>query len=224
KFQPFIYTTEPYPEDGCLVPRTIRGRETASYLSYIVDNYDILPTYSLFIHAKSEQWHNDILGGKTADTLRSLRLEHVRANGYTNLRCAHDPGCPIAINPLSPTDQDVFNNDPRAYFADYYMELFDVSREQVPEHIGNVCCAQFAVSKDRILQRPKADYERMLHWAGKKHEHLDDFGVGWVFEKLWHIVFGMDAINCPQYDQCRCDNYGWCGPLASGKVLRPTYE
>jgi hypothetical protein len=22
----------------------------------------------------------------------------------------------------------------------------------------------------------------------------DNFGVGWVLEKLWHIIFGMDAV------------------------------
>ena len=27
--------------------------------------------------------------------------------------------------------------------------------------------------------------------------------------------------SCPNYEQCRCDLYGWCGPLASGETLRP---
>lgn len=194
EFRPFIYTTEHPPEPGCLIPRTSRGRETASYLSYILDNYDTLPTYSLFIHAGSEQWHNDILGRKTADVIKALRFEHVQANGYTNLRCSNDPGCPIGVNPLDPSEQDVLNKDTRAFFAEIYMELFGVLHEQIPAHIGNVCCAQFAVTRDRIRDRPKADYERMLHWVSKNHEHVDDFGVGWVFEKIWHIVFGMDAI------------------------------
>lgn len=25
--------------------------------------------------------------------------------------------------------------------------------------------------------------------------------------------------SCPRFEQCRCDVYGWCGPLPSGEVL-----
>lgn len=73
------------------------------------------------------------------------------------------------------------------------MDLFDVTREQIPQHIGNVCCAQFAVTRARILQRPRSDYERMLRWVEDTTEV--DFGIGWVFEKVWDIVFGMEAIK-----------------------------
>jgi hypothetical protein len=191
-FRPFIYSVDSSVEPGCLAPRSRRGRETAPYLSYIIDNYDSLPEYSIFIHAKDEQWHNDI-GSKTADTLRSLRFQHINGTGFVNLRCSLSPGCPLGVNPLDPTEQDIRNKDTRAFFAEIYMELFEVPRERVPRHIGNVCCAQFAVTRARILQRPKSDYERMLRWAD--HTQEGDFGVGWVFEKLWDIIFGMDAIK-----------------------------
>ncbi|KAG9529736.1 hypothetical protein KCU93_g3148, partial [Aureobasidium melanogenum] len=220
-FRPFIYSLDPSVEPGCLAPRSRRGRETAAYLSYIIDNYDSLPEYSVFMHAKDEQWHNDVLGQKAADTIKALRFQHINATGFANLRCTLFPGCPLGVNPLDPTEQDILNKDTRAFFAEIYMELFDVTREQVPRHIGNVCCAQFAVTRTRILERPRSDYERMLSWADQSRE--GDFGVGWVFEKVWDTVFGMDAINCPNYEQCRCDMYGWCGPLASGEVLKPSF-
>ena len=191
-FRPFIYSVDSSVEPGCLAPRSRRGRETAPYLSFIIDNYDSLPEYSVFIHAKDKQWHNDI-GSKTADTLKALRFQHINATGFVNLRCSLNPGCPLGVNPLDPTEQDTRNKDTRAFFAEIYMELFDVPRERVPRHIGNVCCAQFAVTRARILQRPRSDYERMLRWADRTQE--GDFGVGWVFEKLWDIIFGMDPIK-----------------------------
>ncbi|THZ13665.1 hypothetical protein D6C89_10426 [Aureobasidium pullulans] len=218
-FRPFIYSMKSPAEPGCLTPHSRRGRETAPYLSYIIDKYDSLPDYSIFIHSKDEQWHNDILGTKSADTIKALRFEHINATGFVNLRCALNPGCPLGVNPLDPTEEDIRRKDTRAFFAEIYMELLDVTRDQVPRHIGNVCCAQFAVTRARILRRPKGDYERMLRWVENSHEV--DFGIGWVFEKLWDTIFGMDAINCPNYEQCRCDLYGWCGPLASGETLRP---
>ncbi|KAI5270548.1 hypothetical protein E4T47_06066 [Aureobasidium subglaciale] len=219
--RPFIYSVESSIEPGCLAPQSRRGREVAPYLSYIIDNYDSLPDFSIFIHSKDEQWHNDVLGQKAADTLKALRFDHINAVGFVNLRCTLFPGCPVGVNPLDPTETDIRNKDTRAFFAEIYMELLNVPREQVPRHIGNVCCAQFAVTRTRIQTRPKSDYERMLKWADQSREV--DFGVGWVFEKLWDIIFGMDAINCPNYEQCRCDLYGWCGPLASGEVLIPKY-
>lgn len=167
-FRPFIDSMKSPAEPGCLTPHLRRGRETAPYLSYIIDNYDSLPGNSIFIHSKDEQWHNDILGTKSAE-------------------------CPLGVNPLDPTEEDIRRKDTRAFFAEIYMELLDVTRDQVPRHIGNVCCAQFAVTRARILRRPKSDYERMLRWVENSHEV--DFGIGWVFEKFWDTIFGMDAIK-----------------------------
>ncbi|KAL4986593.1 hypothetical protein BDW68DRAFT_162901 [Aspergillus falconensis] len=217
---PFIYSTDERPDPRLLLPRTTRGREATAYLSYIVDHYDKLPPYSLFIHSNINQWHNDLFGPFTSNALRNLRLEAVDAMGYVNLRCQHDPGCPTSVHPWSPTQIDIEKNDIRAFFPEVYQTIFDVSAEQVPEHIGNVCCGQFAVSRERIQQRPRRDYERMLKWAAET-ERTDSFGVGWVYEKIWHIIFGMEVIYCPRYEQCRCDVYGWCGPLAdTGETLQ----
>lgn len=145
-----------------------------------------------FVHAGAEQWHNDILGPRTSTILQNLRLDRVAERGYVNLRCTHDPGCPVGVNPHEPTQIDIDAGDIRAYFVSVYMQLFGVEKEQVPQHIGGVCCAQFVVSRKRVLERPKKQYEAMLDWAINGKE-TDSFGVGWVFEKVWHIVFGMEA-------------------------------
>ncbi|KAK9625591.1 hypothetical protein V6000_007092 [Aspergillus fumigatus] len=216
---PFIYTTDRKPVPHLLVPHTTRGREAAAYLSYVVDFYDQLPPYTIFIHSNQDQWHNDLFGPKTNVALRNLRFEAIAAQGYVNLRCEHEPGCPTNVHPWSPTQIDIDKKDIRAYFPQVYQTLFGVGKERVPEHIGNICCAQFAVSRERILQRPKRDYERMLAWAAET-DLTDSFGVGWVFEKVWHVVFGMEDIYCPRFEQCRCDVYGWCGPLANGETLQ----
>ncbi|KAL4939350.1 hypothetical protein BDV06DRAFT_199100 [Aspergillus oleicola] len=218
---PFIYSTDDEkPDPRLLIPRTTRGREATAYLSYIIDHYESLPPYSIFIHSNINQWHNDLFGPFTSPALRNLRLEAVDAMGYVNLRCQHDPGCPTSVHPWSPTQIDIDKNDIRAFFPEVYQTILGVEANQVPEHIGNVCCGQFAVSRERILARPRTDYERMLKWAAET-ERTDSFGVGWVYEKIWHIIFGMEVIYCPRYEQCRCDVYGWCGPLAgTGETLQ----
>jgi hypothetical protein len=190
---PFVYTTERSPEFGLLVPPTIRGREASAYLSYVIDFYDHLPEYSIFVHAFPEQWHNDLFGPYTLNTLKNIRFESIDAYGYVNLRCQHNPGCPTGVYPLSPSQVDIENHDIRAYFSDAYQQIFSVTADKVPDAIGNVCCGQFAVSRDRIRARPKEDYERILDWIATT-KLTNDFGVGWVMEKLWHIIFGMDAV------------------------------
>ena len=164
-----------------------------AYLTFVIDHYDTLPEIVAFAHGKNFQWHNTIPGTLNSEVLRALNIDAVKSKGYVNLRCDHGPGCPLAVNPHSPTETDIRKHDIRAYFVEVYMELFNVTtREAVPEHIGGVCCAQFAVTRDRIRQRPREDYKRMRNWA--LNTDLDSFGIGWVFEKIWHIVFLEDAI------------------------------
>lgn len=176
-----------------MYPPILRGNEAITYLTFIIDHYSALPNITAFTHAGAEQWHNEDISPRTDDILKNLRLDFVKQNGYVNLRCKHEPGCPLGVNPREPTDIDIKGKDIRAYFADVYMELFDVPQSQVPAHVGNVCCGMFALSKERILARPKDDYLRMRRWAMESNV-TDSFGVGWVFEKIWHIIFGMDMI------------------------------
>lgn len=142
---------------------------------------------------RSEQWHNDLFGPFTLNTLRNIRFESVSAHGYVSLRCQHNPGCPVSVFPLSPSQADIDAHDIRAYFSDAYQQIFNMTAEAVPAEISNVCCGQFAVSRERIHARPKEEYARILKWA-ETTELTNHFGVGWVLEKLWHIIFGMDVV------------------------------
>ncbi|KAI7543818.1 hypothetical protein KC331_g7178 [Hortaea werneckii] len=205
------------PEPGYPLTLPIqRAREAGVYLSFIVDHYPNFPAYTVFLHASDHHWHNDDSQGPfTPATLANLRLDTVDREGYVNLRCNKNPGCPVSINPLSPTQTDIETGDPRSFFADMYQEVLNVSaREQVPEHLGAACCSQFAVSRERILARPWEDYVRMRDWAlrGSDYEdgRMNSYGVGWVFESLWHVIFGKEAVFCPEEGRCRCDVYGVC--------------
>jgi len=169
-----------------LQPKVNKGREALVYLTFIIDHYHNLPSLTAFVHADWDQWHNDVLS-HLEYILPSLRLTHLYKSGYTNLRCQHIPGCPIAVNPKNPTQQDIRKHDVRAYFADIYMEIFDVPYSEVPDSIGNVCCAQFVVTRDRILERPLSDYVRVRDWI--INSRTSSFAIGWTMEKIWHILF-----------------------------------
>lgn len=172
----------------CHLPHTKEGREAAAYLSYILDYYDVLPKYSFFIHGGGEHWHNDVVGPWTWKTLEALRYEAVDEVGYLNLRCQHNPGCPFFLKPheeLAKGDTE----DIRGRYVDTYQQLFNATVADVPDVIGAVCCAQFVVTRDTIRQRSRSDYQRMLQWLVDDDFH-NSHDKGWIFETLWHHVFG----------------------------------
>ncbi|PIG87785.1 hypothetical protein AARAC_011984 [Aspergillus arachidicola] len=188
----YIYTTDENPEEGYLHPRTLRGHEAAAYLTYIVDHYDRLSPFTVFIHGKDEHWHNDAAGPKSSNVLLNLRFEAARAYGYVNLRCLAVPGCPDSLHPLIIQNTDKRYHDLIEDFPQIYSELFGES--EVPKQLGHQCCGQFVVTRDRIQQRPRSEYERLLNWAANT-TRTDSYGIGWVLEKLWHIIFGMNAVQ-----------------------------
>ena len=159
-----------------------------AYLTYIIDNYSILPEISAFIHASPTQWHNDAdpLNYHTSTLLSRLNLSAVKRNGYVNLRCSPTPGCPTAVRPFDPFYKEK-DNPVYSQFGLVYTELFNVSIAEVPGEIAGVCCSQFVVSRDRIWGRKREEYVGMRDWASRSR--LDNIGVGSVFEMLWHVIF-----------------------------------
>lgn len=178
-----------------------------------------------------------MLGASTLPILRYLRIDTVQRLGYVNLRCSHHPGCTKPIPVFSPTTKDIPANvkQLRGHFADIYMDVFNSTPTTTPSHIANVCCAQFAVSRDRIRARPLSEYERMrdmiMSTSPNAFPHFsaslsaaDTYSVGWAFEKFWHIIFGMEAVYCPSVEDCQCDVFGWCegvqAPAGFGELRR----
>ncbi|KAK8068761.1 hypothetical protein PG994_005377 [Apiospora phragmitis] len=197
EWTPYIYTVADPPEPGYkLIPPIRRGREAIVYLDFIVRYYDSLPGIVAFVHPTQEQWHNEVedLGPLTGRILRYLRIDSVERLGYVNLRCKHDPGCPVSVSPLEPTETDIQNKDIRMYFADVYAYLFS-EQENVPAHIGGICCAQFAVSRQRIRQRPRASYQRMLQWCATQNV-TDSFGgrMGVREGLAYHLRHGATVL------------------------------
>ncbi|KAJ5469393.1 hypothetical protein N7539_009011 [Penicillium diatomitis] len=191
---PYIYSLDEFPEEEYLVPYSRKGHEASAYLSYIVDNYDNLAPYTIFIHGRAEQWHNDVSGPFTPKVLENLRYEAVAINGYVNLRCTNKPGCPSTMFQAHPVTLDWDYQ----YLIDQLPQvlgyLLGIDPSEAPQDIGHQCCAQFAVTRERIQERPLEDYIRILDWVANT-DLTDNYGIGWLIEKLWHLFFGMPAVQ-----------------------------
>ncbi|KAJ5747331.1 uncharacterized protein N7511_009027 [Penicillium nucicola] len=191
---PYLYSLNEVPSEDYLTPYSRRGHEASAYLTYIIDNYYRLAPYTIFIHGREEHWHNDIAGPRTRDVLVNLRYEPVSINGYVNLRCASRPGCPSTMFQAFPVEID----EDYQYLVDQLpqilWELLRIPPSETPDDIGHQCCAQFAVSRERIQERPLEDYIRIMNWIGGT-DITDNYGLGWLIEKLWHMIFGMPAVQ-----------------------------
>jgi hypothetical protein len=78
----------------------------------------------------------------------------------------------------------------------------------LPPSISGICCAQFAVSRERIQQVP---LERFVHYRKWLLETtMDDQFSGRIFEYIWHYIFTGHEVYCPAENTCYCDGYGIC--------------
>lgn len=200
-----------------------KGRESMVYLTYIIDNYDRLPDYMLFIHSQRYQWHNDDPYYDGVPMIRRFQTPYLEKIGYTNLRCAWILGCPEEIHPMTDSDLEAVHAGP--YYMNGFKELFP--GVTVPDAVGVSCCAQFGVTRWKIHERPKSDYERYKRWLTETD--LDDDTSGRIMEYSWHMIFGMDPIHCPNAAECYCNVWGLCDLKCSvdrceGRYILPPYS
>ncbi|KAL8934068.1 MAG: hypothetical protein Q9216_006087 [Gyalolechia sp. 2 TL-2023] len=165
-----------------------KGHEAMAYLTYIIDNYDSLPSTIAFLHPHNSgflsAWHTGTPLHSNAEALNFLNASTVQKNGYVNLRCNSNPGC---------IEEHLKN---KFVTADVWREIFQgttTANQEVPSRVGAACCAQFAVSRNRVLERPLSDYEKLRQWIIETDK--TDRISGRIFEYLWHIIFGMQPVQ-----------------------------
>ena len=206
------------PYLGNLTLPANKGHEAMAYLTYIVDHYHDLPSTLVFLHAHrdgNKAWHTDTPGHSNVASARTLRLPAVLRHGYVNLRCDPDPGCHpndengahLVVTPDiwdglfkdSSTPSWEFAAHLRGRGGEGSREAMNATsstkareRKLVVPQISVACCAQFAISRETVMKRTRDDYIGFRQWL--LDTDLPDSESGRVFEYLWHIIFGRDAI------------------------------
>jgi hypothetical protein len=196
------------PNARLRVPKN-KGHEAMVYLTYIIDHYDQLPDTVLFFHPHKGAWHNNILNDlDTAVTIRRLNDAHVARKGYFNSRCHHDPGCPDWLHVDRPkAEWDLIKKNEERYFTSkVWRELHPFA--PLPTAISQPCCAQFAVSRERIRAQPRSEYIRYRDWL--LWTNLQDEISGRIMEYTWQYIFTGQSELCPPQHECYCDGYGIC--------------
>ena len=190
------------------IPRN-KGHEAMVYLSYIIDHYYNLSDTTIFMHPHLVAWHNnDLLDSNALTTLKHLSDDHVARVGYFNTRCHHEPGCPDWLH-LDRPDSELDTHrkmEEKSFSTAVWQELHPGA--PLPHAISQPCCAQFAVSRDRIQAKPQSEYIRYRQWL--LNTSLDDIMSGRVMEYTWQYIFTGQPEVCPAMNTCYCDGYGVC--------------
>ncbi|KAG4436088.1 hypothetical protein IFR05_008444 [Cadophora sp. M221] len=188
-----------------LSPPKNKGHEVMVYLTYIIDHYHNLSDVNIFMHSHRMAWHNNgLLDGDAVQVISRLSSERVQREGYVNLRCHWDPGCPNWMHPGS-VEEDVGKQE-QTMLAKSWSELFPV--DHIPNVLAQPCCAQFAVSGDRIRSLPLARYVFLRDWLMRTS--MSDYFSGRVFEYIWQFIFTGRNVVCPKEHVCYCDGFGIC--------------
>lgn len=169
-----------------------KGHEAMVYLSFIIDNYDHLPWCAIFIHGHRDAWHQE---GDILPLIQDLDLVTLARVGYTSLRCDWYPSCPAEMRPVHHDavvwGPGVHRKSTEAAIAGNWKLLFP--DDKLPTTLASPCCAQFAVTRQTIIRRPKSDYERLRHWL--LDSLLQDDVSGRVLEKLWAYIFLGEPVQ-----------------------------
>jgi hypothetical protein len=140
-----------------------KGYEFCMVLKYIIDNYDTLKTYTIFLHDHEFSWHSD----KITNIIPRLNFNNL---GYANLNFRHfQVHLPGGIFPRSEYDKMLQSESP-PYFESY-------------------CCFQNIIHKDVIRRNHKSRYQHISDWL--QNTTLPNEISSRMLEYSWAYIMGM---------------------------------
>jgi hypothetical protein len=185
--------------------RPDKGRIANAYLTWLVENYHNLPETLVFIPPQDSLENNPLDIRAVTST---LQVPFVQTSGFANLRCPVRKSSTTCndrvLEPFAPTHEfrTLETNITQAWAS-----LFGKGTE-VPLQIATVLGAEFVVSRAQVQTRSVEEY--LHYWAWLNKTIMDDDSAGLVMEYVWHVVFGKEAIFCPERVGCECELYGRC--------------
>jgi hypothetical protein len=147
------------------------GREAETYLRYIIEHYDTLPEYVMFLQ------------GHPFDHLNIGTIQYLNKA----INTAYPPNCvvPLGIMRHFWTDRPV--NASKSFRA-----LFDA---EPPPAFFHVTGAQYIVSRSCILNHPKKFYETVRQVLVDTYDLIElpnnSLVCPWALEALWPCIFNV---------------------------------
>lgn len=137
-----------------------KGFEACMYLRYIIDNYNELPDYIIFIHAHKSSWHIKDM---------SKIIPRINYNNLTYKNLNYDNFEKVYLQ--------------KNYIDNIYLQLL----KKKFEYIDTYCCGQFIVNRDIVLRNDINTYKYFNTWL--ENTNYENFYTGRAFEYIWFYIF-----------------------------------
>lgn len=162
-----------YPNIERIV-RENRGREGETYLSHIIDHYDSLASYTIFIQDDTDNHITDIDG-----FLQITRAVMQEKHPFFAYPCSWKKGG----NPYRRTIWNGISDLHTFPSPDAVLRAAQIFELKLPAQYTTDICAFFIVSRDRIRARPVTFYRDLREWL------LSNEANGFVLEHIWQLIF-----------------------------------
>jgi hypothetical protein len=166
------------------------------FVKWILANYRALPPHIAFIDAHERDWHGNF---RILDYLRCL---------------IDDPALPQhdIYHPLTGISGDHSGNyeqwgkrwhEIKAEQEGQMQRLWDIisyhSGAPCPTRISHHCCAQFLVTRDRILKRPRESWLELYHFIVDAESPITTHSpISYALEYSWHMLMGDSPETAAQ--------------------------
>ena len=175
KINPIIYNKSSHNLDTLFIVKQLEniGREGETYLHHIINNYDSLSEYTLFIQDDTNNHIPDI-DSFIAKTTKII-----------------DSGTPIyqyettwnqnekVVNRIIRNGYIYISTITDKYAIKKACKLLEIN---VPSVYCTPTCAFFIVNKKNIHRRPKSFYIQLRSWLLEDQEH------GYILEHIWKLI------------------------------------
>jgi len=160
------------------------GRESETYLQYIITNYDNLPDVVVFTQARI----SDHKGKDDVSYLINIKNQALSNSKSQNFFIHDDVGNSIHWDKNWNLREDGYylkdnykNNKPIT-FLEWFKENININ---YPNPIKIYCNAIFAVKKENIINKPIEYYKRLIL---EVNHHINST-EGHFFERSWYYIF-----------------------------------
>lgn len=161
------------------------GRESETYLHYIITNYDALPDVVVFTQARI----SDHKGRDDVNYLIKIKNQALHKSKSQNFFVHKDTGNSIYWDKSWNLRAEGYylknnykNNEPITFF-NWFKKNIDI---KYPNPINIYANAIFAVKKENIINKPIEFYKRLIL---EVNHHIKP-AEGHFFERSWYYIFG----------------------------------
>jgi predicted O-methyltransferase YrrM len=152
-------------------------QETPGYLKFIIDNYNNLPEYTIFVHGHLNSEHQ--ANKNIVDIINNLSFNE----DIVNLNRPDWLG--------SIQHGDDFWDKKYSWISENWKDMVGDYLE-LPLKMTFYSCCQFAVNKKCILRHPLEFWQKLFNWC--ENTSLDNYISSRIFEYTWYYFLSGKAL------------------------------